>query len=145
MMRLQRCWSFHAFRCYFRNALKRCKEKRKTPSLNGEIELAMASLASIKPWRGLMHRGEAEGCARPYTSCAQMLTTEDPLSQIALACGLADQAHLSKLFRRAVGETPSAWRRRNLTDAQAETRSRRSIGSQFVSPASGSGCIGPPP
>lgn len=46
-----------------------------------------------------------------------MLTTRDPLSQIALACGLADQAHLSKLFRRAVGETPSAWRRRNLTDA----------------------------
>jgi AraC-like DNA-binding protein len=55
-----------------------------------------------------------------------MLTTDDPLSQIALACGLADQAHLSKLFRRWAGETPSAWRRRNLTDAQAEARSRRS-------------------
>ena len=43
-----------------------------------------------------------------------MLTTADPLSQIALICGLADQAHLSKLFRRQVGETPGAWRRRNL-------------------------------
>lgn len=43
-----------------------------------------------------------------------MLTTREKLSQIALQCGLADQAHLSKLFRREVGETPGAWRRRNL-------------------------------
>ena len=48
-----------------------------------------------------------------------MLTTPDPLSQIALSCGLADQAHLSKLFRRAFHDTPNAWRRRNLTDSQA--------------------------
>ena len=41
-----------------------------------------------------------------------MLTSEEPLSQIALACGLADQAHLSKLFRRCMGESPSTWRRR---------------------------------
>jgi transcriptional regulator GlxA family with amidase domain len=46
-----------------------------------------------------------------------MLTTREPLSQIALACGLADQAHLSKLFRRYFGETPSGWRRRNLVHA----------------------------
>jgi AraC family transcriptional regulator len=55
-----------------------------------------------------------------------MLTTEDPLSQIALVCGTADQSHLSKLFRRGVGETPAAWRRRHLHDAEAEARSRRS-------------------
>jgi AraC family transcriptional regulator len=54
-----------------------------------------------------------------------MLTTEDSLSQIALACGLSDQAHLSKLFRRVVGEPPNAWRRRNLTDDQAVARSGR--------------------
>jgi AraC family transcriptional regulator len=57
-----------------------------------------------------------------------MLSTEDTLSQIALACGLADQAHLSKLFRREIDETPNAWRRRNLTDAQAEARTRHSAG-----------------
>ena len=45
-----------------------------------------------------------------------MLTTGDTLSQIALSCGLADQAHLSKLFRRIFQDTPNAWRRRNLTD-----------------------------
>jgi AraC-like DNA-binding protein len=61
-----------------------------------------------------------------------MVTTDDPLSHIALACGLADQAHLSKLFRRELGETPSAWRRQNLTEAQAEARSRRSTGNRFV-------------
>jgi AraC-like DNA-binding protein len=65
-----------------------------------------------------------------------MLTTEDPLSQISLACGLADQAHLSKLFRRLVGETPNAWRRRNLTDAQAEARSSRSTRGPFASAVS---------
>jgi AraC family transcriptional regulator len=40
-----------------------------------------------------------------------MLSTDAPLSAIALDCGLADQAHLSRLFRRIVGETPRAWRR----------------------------------
>jgi AraC-like DNA-binding protein len=53
-----------------------------------------------------------------------MLTTRDPLSRIALACGLADQAHLSKLFRRWVGETPNAWRRRNFTGDQIEQGDR---------------------
>jgi AraC family transcriptional regulator len=45
-----------------------------------------------------------------------MLTTDDPLCGIALACGLADQAHLTKLFRRHFGETPAAWRRRRFSE-----------------------------
>jgi transcriptional regulator GlxA family with amidase domain len=40
-----------------------------------------------------------------------MLSTEMPLCDIAFECGLADQAHLSRLFRRVVGETPAAWRK----------------------------------
>ena len=60
-----------------------------------------------------------------------MLTTQDPLNQIALACGMADQAHLSKLFRRAVGEPPNAWRRRNRTGAEARGPSGRRIGYAF--------------
>jgi AraC family transcriptional regulator len=40
-----------------------------------------------------------------------MLTTDASLSDIALQCGFTDQAHLSKQFRQATGETPAAWRR----------------------------------
>lgn len=40
-----------------------------------------------------------------------MLSTEKPLSEIAAECGLADQAHLTRLFRRITGESPAAWRR----------------------------------
>jgi len=40
-----------------------------------------------------------------------MLDTNDSLSQIACACGLTDQAHLTRLFRRILNETPLAWRR----------------------------------
>lgn len=48
-----------------------------------------------------------------------LLSTTDPLGQIAVACGFADQSHLTKVFRRGVGTTPNVWRRLNLTEAQA--------------------------
>lgn len=40
-----------------------------------------------------------------------MLSSDTPLAQIALDCGLADQAHFSRLFRKVVGMPPRAWRR----------------------------------
>jgi AraC family transcriptional regulator len=40
-----------------------------------------------------------------------MLTSQLPLSQVALECGMCDQAHLSRVFRRIVGINPNAWRR----------------------------------
>lgn len=43
-----------------------------------------------------------------------MLTTNASLSEIALDCGLADQSHLTRLFRRIVGESPRIWRRSRL-------------------------------
>jgi AraC-like DNA-binding protein len=39
-----------------------------------------------------------------------MLTTPEPLCAIALRCGLSDQSHFTRVFRRIVGETPYAWR-----------------------------------
>jgi len=54
-----------------------------------------------------------------------LLESDAPLSQIALDCGMADQAHLSRLFRRLVGETPSVWRRRNRAPSHAPASQAR--------------------
>lgn len=40
-----------------------------------------------------------------------MLSTRKSLAEIALECGLCDQSHLAKAFRRVLGTSPSAWRR----------------------------------
>ena len=40
-----------------------------------------------------------------------MLMSREPLCAIALRCGLSDQSHFTRVFRRIVGETPYAWRR----------------------------------
>lgn len=47
-----------------------------------------------------------------------MLVSEQPLSQIALACGFADQAHYCRVFRALVGVSPNAWRRQNRPEAR---------------------------
>jgi AraC family transcriptional regulator len=43
-----------------------------------------------------------------------MLASRVSLSQVALECGMYDQAHLSRAFRRLVGISPGVWRRRFL-------------------------------
>jgi AraC-like DNA-binding protein len=53
-----------------------------------------------------------------------MLVSDDSLSDIALACGMTDQAHLCKSFRQMTGQTPGAWRRERrmrLTEGHAVT------------------------
>jgi len=49
-----------------------------------------------------------------------MLLSSEPLSQIALACGFADQAHYCRVFRDVVGSSPNVWRRRNMNLAPGE-------------------------
>ncbi|UVK38775.1 AraC family transcriptional regulator [Mesorhizobium sp. AR10] len=44
-------------------------------------------------------------------ACHLMLTSSSALSEIALTVGFSDQAHLSKLFRDAFGQSPGNWRR----------------------------------
>lgn len=40
-----------------------------------------------------------------------MLSSDEPLCGIALTCGFADQAHMSRVFHRVVGAPPNRWRR----------------------------------
>jgi len=42
---------------------------------------------------------------------ALMLKSDERLSQIAMACGFADQAHFSRAFHHKVGCAPGLWRR----------------------------------
>ncbi len=44
----------------------------------------------------------------------RLLRGDTPLSEIATEVGFSDQAHLTRVFRRIVGETPAAWQRSNL-------------------------------
>jgi AraC family transcriptional regulator len=50
---------------------------------------------------------------RVALACEIMRTTRAPLSEVALACGFADQSHLCKFFRRGMGTPPSRWRRQH--------------------------------
>lgn len=44
-----------------------------------------------------------------------LLASDKSLAEIAFQCGLADQAHFSRLFRRFTGMTPTQWRRQQLS------------------------------
>jgi AraC family transcriptional regulator len=48
-----------------------------------------------------------------------MIISSSPLSQIALECGFADQAHFSNCFRKVVGERPAAWRAQRCMSSEA--------------------------
>src|ERR1700730_786885 len=51
-----------------------------------------------------------------------MASTGQRLTDIALACGFADQSHLNRCFRRIVGVSPGLWRRVSQYDTRAHRR-----------------------
>ena len=60
-----------------------------------------------------------------------MLTSRLPLSQVALECGMCDQAHFCRVFRRIVGINPNAWRRKYPLDTAPDN----STGGSFAIPS----------
>jgi AraC family transcriptional regulator len=58
----------------------------------------------VSPWAYII-------MARVERAKRMIRATREPLSQIASACGFADQAHLCNAFRRRVGVSPGVWRR----------------------------------
>ncbi len=88
------------------------------PAVHPSIEVA-AEMAELGPrtlrrrlaqegtsWRAVVDRARVEACLR------LLRDPERPLSQVAAALGYSDQAHLTRAFRRWMGECPSAYRRR---------------------------------
>jgi AraC family transcriptional regulator len=53
-----------------------------------------------------------------------MTSTPKRLTEIALACGFADQSHLIRWFRRIVGVSPGAWRRSYVAASGPSTATR---------------------
>ena len=54
---------------------------------------------------------------RVCRSQALMQSSRTPLTQIALECGLSDQSHFNRVFRRVVGMTPGLWRQQFALEA----------------------------
>ena len=51
-------------------------------------------------------------CMRRVERVKQLMAARrHRLSDIALACGFADQSHLNRVFRRVMGVSPGVWRR----------------------------------
>jgi AraC family transcriptional regulator len=70
----------------------------------GQMMRAFKVSVSVPPCQYIARR-------RVELACTIMSTTREPLCHIAIACGMCDQAHLSRVFRRMIGMSPSAWRR----------------------------------
>ena len=55
--------------------------------------------------------GEYVRARRVEYVCRQLTTSDAPLADIAIAAGFSDQSHLSRIFKRALGTTPSEYRK----------------------------------
>ena len=65
---------------------------------------AFKSSTGQPPHRWLMQR-------RVELAKHMLSTSMAPLSDIAIACGFADQAHFTRVFRQRTGASPGTWRR----------------------------------
>jgi AraC-like DNA-binding protein len=86
-------------------------------SLAGQVQLSVSHFFrafrgtfGITPLAFIMH-------CRTNRAKEMLGCTNDPISQIASACGFADQAHFSRIFARNIGMPPGVWRRLQRGDA----------------------------
>jgi AraC family transcriptional regulator len=77
----------------------------------GQLFRAFKASTGIPPFQYVARR-------RIELACTMMKTTREPLSQVAIACGLCDQSHFCRLFRRLVGVSPGTWRRTHGAEQQ---------------------------
>jgi AraC family transcriptional regulator len=61
---------------------------------------------------------------RIHRAQSLLLSSQAPLSQIGLDCGMHDQSHFTRVFRRFVGINPGVWRRQFST-GEANTSAQR--------------------
>jgi AraC family transcriptional regulator len=54
-----------------------------------------------------------------------MIMTDQPLCEIALCCGFADQSHFSRVYRRRIGSSPGSWRRQRQREPMAHVEPMR--------------------
>ena len=98
---------------------------RADEALRGELErrwslAELAGAAAVHPAR--LARGFRRGFGESVGERLRRLRLEaaraalerpgSDLAEVALACGFADQSHLTRAFRAAYGVTPGAWRKR---------------------------------
>ena len=80
----------------------------------------IGAIAHLSPRRLTARSQEEVGFApgeylrriRIEEAARQMVTSDAPIGEIALACGFYDQAHLTREFRRRFDVTPREYRKR---------------------------------
>jgi AraC family transcriptional regulator len=83
---------------------------------------ALGHMAGVHPVHLARSFGSHYGCSpgeyvralRIEEAKARLQDSKEPLAEIAVACGFSDQSHFSTAFRRAVGVSPGAYRKRAL-------------------------------
>jgi len=95
----------------------------------------LAKAAQCGPYRFKRSFKESFGCTphqyvmRRRVERAQelMMVSRESLGRLSAECGFVDQFHLSNLFRRIVGKSPSTWRRSQVSRNQRQSPADQSI------------------
>jgi len=100
-------WQAKRIRSYIENKLD---SSIRTSDLAGVVQLSTSHF--FRAFRNTFGETPAAYITQRRIRRAQeLMLTSRPLSQVALECGMCDQAHLCRVFRRFVGINPNAWRR----------------------------------